>query len=60
MRIHIGDTIKVADIGTPGTVTRTGNGSVLAEFRFPEENVEVAIPVSIITGVIKRCCNVPA
>jgi hypothetical protein len=60
MKIHKGDTIKVADIGTPGTVTKTGKDSVLAEFNFPEGNVEVALPVSIITGIIKRCCNTPA
>lgn len=54
MRVHAGDTIKVEDIGTLGTVKKTdGKGNVLAEFQFPEGAVEVVIPVMIIAHVVK-------
>lgn len=44
MRVHAGDTIKVEDIGTLGTVKKTdGKGNVLAEFQFPEGAVEVPL-----------------
>lgn len=60
MRVHAGDTIKVEDIGTLGTVKKTdGKGNVLVEFRFPEGAVETVIPVSIIAHIIKGRRYVP-
>lgn len=61
MRVHAGDTIKVEDIGTLGTVKKTdGKGNVLAEFQFPEGVIETVIPAGIIAHVVKRCGYVPA
>lgn len=61
MRVQTGDTIKVEDIGTLGTVKKNnGKGIVLAEFQFPEGAVEIAIPKGIIAYVVKRCEYAPA
>ena len=60
MRVQAGDTIKVEDIGSLGTVKETdGKGNVLAEFQFPEGVIEAVIPTGIIAHVVKRCRYVP-
>ena len=56
MRVQRGWVVKIADIGTPGKVTRVdkkGKAAVV-EFNFPEGRFEGAIPTSIICSVISR------
>lgn len=56
MKIKRGYIVKIADIGTLGTIVRVGeNGeAAVVEFNFPEGRIEGTLPVSIISGVISR------
>lgn len=56
MRVKKGDVVKVADIGTLGTVKKAGKNGVAAvvSFEFPEGVVECTIPVSIISSIVVR------
>ena len=49
MKVKQGYIVKIADIGTLGTVVRVGeNGrAAVVEFDFPEGRVESTLPVSI-------------
>lgn len=61
MRVHAGDTIKVEDIGTLGTVKKDRRQRKCAgRVSVPEGAVEAVIPVMIIAHVVKGCSNVPA
>lgn len=56
MKVKQGYIVKIADIGTPGTVVKVGENGMAAvvEFDFPEGRVESVLPVSIISSILSR------
>lgn len=56
MKVRRGYIVKIADIGTLGTVVKVGeNGkAAVIVFDFPEGKVESTLPVSIISDIVSR------
>lgn len=56
MKVRQGYIVKIADIGTLGTIVRVGDSGKVAvvAFNFPEGRIEGTLPVSIISSVISK------